>query len=199
MPLTKQRLTPDLQRQVVAYIRAGSYPHVAAEAAGIPAEVFDDWLRKGSLQRAKKHYQQFRAAVLAAQAQARLSAEIAVLRDDPKTWLTKGPGKETPDKPGWSGVVKPLISLTDNRSVNLLSDPTSSALITLLLNALAQFPEARKAAVEALNGVQPIKALPAPRSLVSDEICQRKGLSEACEGVVVIDAVVEGDNDTAPG
>jgi hypothetical protein len=37
--------------------------------------------------------------------------------------------------------------------VNLLQDPQSAALIQLLLAALAPFPEARKAAVRALNGM----------------------------------------------
>jgi hypothetical protein len=80
-----------------------------------------------------------------------------VFDEDPKTWLTRGPGKDAPGRPGWSGVVKPIINV-DNRQVNMLQDPTANALLTLLFEALTPFPDARKAVADALNGVRPIKA-----------------------------------------
>jgi hypothetical protein len=158
-------LTAEITRTITAYIRSGAYPAVAAEAAGVPAPVFRAWLARGDKPRAPAAYRDLRAAVTAAAAQARVTAELACFTDDPKTWLTKGPGRETAETPGWSGVVRPIVALTDNRSVNLLTDPTSSAILTLLLAALVPFPEARRAAIDALNSTAPrrvIPSLPAP-------------------------------------
>ncbi len=159
-----------VQRTIAAYVRAGAYPAVAAEAAGVPAAVFRAWMERGAGRRARAAYRAFRAAVIEASAQARVTAELACFTDDPKTWLTKGPGRETAETPGWSGVVRPVVALTDNRSVNLLTDPTSSALLTMMLAALAPYPEARRALIEALNGAAPkprvIPALPAPAAPV---------------------------------
>ena len=155
------RLTPEIQRTIVAFIRAGAYPHTAAEAAGIPAALFRSWMEAGAKRKGRAVYRGFRAAVTEAAAQARVTAELACFTDDPKTWLTKGPGRETAETPGWSGVVRPVVALTDNRSVNLLTDPTSSALLTMLLGALSPFPEARRAAIDALNGAAERKVIPA--------------------------------------
>jgi hypothetical protein len=152
MPAFVVKLTAAVQGQLCAFIRAGAYPHVAAEAAGVPAAVFDAWLEIGGGKRAPKLYRNFRRAVKEAQAQARAAAEMKVYADDPKTWLTRGPGKETPTAAGWSTQVKPLVQLNDNRTVtNLLSDPTMSALMTLILGALSDHPDARRAVIDALN------------------------------------------------
>lgn len=156
------KLTAAVQRDIVAFVRAGAYPGTAAEAAGVPQEVFRHWMELGAKRRGPKRYRAFRAAVVEAAAQARVTAELAVFQDDPKTWLTKGPGRETADTPGWSGVVRPVVALTDNRSVNLLADPMASALLTMLLAALTPFPEARRAAIEALNNSTRRPALPPP-------------------------------------
>ncbi len=146
------KLSADLQRTIAAYVRSGAYPGTAAEAAGVPREVFAQWMELGGKRRGPRRYREFRRAITEAAAQARVAAELAVFQDDPRTWLTKGPGRETADTPGWSGVVRPVVALTDNRSVNLLADPSASALLTMLLAALAPFPEARRAAIDALNG-----------------------------------------------
>jgi len=154
-------LTPEVQRTIAAYVRAGAYPTVAAEAAGVHAAVFRSWMEAGRAKRGARKYREFFAAVTEAVAQARVAAEMACFADDPKTWLTKGPGRETQDTPGWSGVVRPIVALTDNRSVNLLTDPTSSAILTMLLAALSPFPEARRAAIDALNGTARRPSFPA--------------------------------------
>ncbi len=99
---------------------------------------------------------------------------MAVLSDKPDLWLTKGPGKDRADSPGWSGVVKPLVQV-DNRSVNLLADPTSAALLQLLLAALAPFPEARRAALAALNGDPTPPRLPARVVEATVEVEDRAG------------------------
>ena len=46
-------LTPELQGRIVAFVRAGGYPHVAAEAAGVPRHVFERWLKRGGRRKAR--------------------------------------------------------------------------------------------------------------------------------------------------
>ena len=100
------RLTPELQRQILAAIRAGGYPHIAAQAFDVPPELFGDWLQRGA-QSARAPWRGLARAVLAAHAQARLRAEIDVLARGPRYWLEHGPGRERPDKPGWSSAIAP--------------------------------------------------------------------------------------------
>ena len=161
-PAAVLRLTADLVGTIAAYVRAGAYPWVAAEAAGVPSALFDAWLVKGQRRCGSgRLYRQLWAAVRTAAAEARIAAEVAMHRDRPDLWLTRGPGKEGQGRPGWSGVVKPLIQVNEQRVVNLLADPGSSAVLTVLLNALAAFPEARKAAVAALNTAgEPARSAP---------------------------------------
>ena len=99
-------LTPELQGRIVAFVRAGGYPHVAAEAAGVPRRVFDRWLKRGGRRKARQPYRGFAAAVREAAAQARLRAEVAVFDKRPLDWLKCGPGKEAPRRPGWSAAPK---------------------------------------------------------------------------------------------
>jgi hypothetical protein len=145
------RLTAGIQRTICAYIRSGAYPEIAAAAAGVDVATFRHWRALGTRRKARKIYKEFVAAVAVASAEARVAAELGVFKDDPKTWLTKGPGRETQDAAGWSGVVRPLLALSDNRTINLLADPGASAILTMLLAALVPYPEARKAVIAALN------------------------------------------------
>src|SRR5438094_6168105 len=101
------RLTLELHRQIVAAIRAGGYPHIAAQAFGVPAVVWDEWLRRGTAPAARPPYRWFARDVQQAHAQARLRAEIHVLGEAPKLWLEHGPGRDRADCPGWAGAVKP--------------------------------------------------------------------------------------------
>src|SRR5207244_4277507 len=83
------------------------FPHVAAEAAGVPKEVFDNWLKKAEKRGTKAPYCAFGDAVRTAVAQARLAAEMKAFQDDPIAWLKSGPGKERPGAPGWTTTIKP--------------------------------------------------------------------------------------------
>ncbi len=67
MARPRYRLTPALQEQIVAYIRAGGFPHVAAEAAGLPRRVFKRWLERGQRSDAPPDYRAFALAVMEAQ------------------------------------------------------------------------------------------------------------------------------------
>src|SRR5258708_39567226 len=135
------RLTAALEQTVAAYIRAGGFPHVAAEAAGVPRAVFDDWLRRGSAARPGVKYRRFSDAVRLAQAQARLGAEIAALKDKPLDWLKAGPGNERPEAPGWSALAKAQAGRA--RPTPLLLQPESQAFLRLLLRAVDAHPEAK--------------------------------------------------------
>jgi hypothetical protein len=95
-------LTPELQGRIVAFVRAGGFPHVAAEAAGVPQHVFERWLKRGGRGKVRQPYRDFADAVREAAAQARLKAEVGVFDKRPLDWLKCGPGKETPRRPGWS-------------------------------------------------------------------------------------------------
>jgi hypothetical protein len=107
MTRPRYRLTPALEAQILAYIRGGGFPIVAAEAAGLPRRVFARWLRRGQRADAPPEYRRFARAVMEAQAQARLHAELTTMSDKPLDWLKAGPGKDSADNPGWANPGKP--------------------------------------------------------------------------------------------
>ncbi|MGH7173174.1 MAG: hypothetical protein ACRELF_01485 [Gemmataceae bacterium] len=102
MARQRYRLTVALQEKIAAFIRAGGFAHVAAEAAGLPREVFARWLERGERAGAPANYRTFARAIREAEAQARLQAELNVRGEKPLDWLKAGPGKDRADKPGWS-------------------------------------------------------------------------------------------------
>ncbi len=132
---------------IVAYVRAGGYPHVAAEAAGVPQELFEEWLRKGEAGRPLK-YKQFVEALRQAEAQARLAAEAKALKEKPMDWLKAGPGKETAARPGWSALAKPHAGAV--KETPLLLRPDVQTFLRALLTALEPHPEARAAVAAVL-------------------------------------------------
>lgn len=93
-------LNEKMRQQIVASIRLGAYLWVAAAAAGIDPRTLLYWLQKG--RDGIEPYIQLFHEVEEAQGFARLSAETRVHRDDPKFWLRVGPGRERPDRPGWT-------------------------------------------------------------------------------------------------
>ncbi len=155
------KLTPDIQRSIAAFVTAGGFPHVAAEAIGIPAAVYHRWMERGNPMNRprawKPHalYTPLWQAVMQARAQARLTAEVQALRQEAVKWLMQGPGKETPDSPGWSQMVRPSPP-PEGREINLLLEPQMQGVFAAMLQVLAPFPEARAALADALAGGQPI-------------------------------------------
>jgi hypothetical protein len=137
------------QQSIAAYVRAGGFPHIAAEAAGVPAAVFDDWMRRGRSPRARPVCREFFLEVTKAAAQARLGAEIAALKDKPMDWLKSGPGKEAKDRPGWTTTVKPFLA-DGTTSGDPLLRAQVQALVARLLDVLAPYPEARARLAEEL-------------------------------------------------
>jgi hypothetical protein len=149
-----RRLTPALEEQILGYIRAGGYPHVAAEAAGVSQDRFADWLERGRQPNAREPYRSFARHVSQAAAQARLKAEIEARDKDPRFWLRYGPGRETPDSPGWTGQVKPTAGAARG-TADVLTSPEWGQAWFVILSALESFPEARAAAAEAMNRLEP--------------------------------------------
>ena len=80
------KLTPEVHQQIVAFIRAGAYDWVAAEAAGIGKSTFYRWLERGAARAAEPH-RTFLVDVRQARAQSRVAAETEVRRDQPLAWL----------------------------------------------------------------------------------------------------------------
>jgi hypothetical protein len=147
-------ITPRFIKDVTAFIRAGGFAHVAAEAAGVPADVFDAWLARGhkKVRRVSNPlYRQLHDEVRTAKAQARLKAEMAVLEDNPAKWLQQGPGKEKPEQEGWTVPVKPIVR-EGNQTINVLLSPQMQGLFATILQLLEPYPEARARIAEALAG-----------------------------------------------
>src|SRR5438105_2663684 len=103
------RLTPEVETEIVNYILTGGFPHICAEAAGIPARVFAQWLAKGRKRTCREKYRIFARNVAKTVAQARMHAEGAVYNKDPAGWLAKGPGRDRPGLPGWSQPVRAVV------------------------------------------------------------------------------------------
>src|SRR6266511_87402 len=103
----RHQLTPQVQADICAFIRSGGFPAVAAEAAGIPLNVFERWMRSGRAARPVPVYRDFYEAVRTAMAHARLRAENRAFEQSAVTWLKSGPGKETAHFPGWTSPARP--------------------------------------------------------------------------------------------
>lgn len=150
MSASTPRLTPELQGRIASFVRAGGYPHVAAEAAGVSSRTFRNWLRRGSRAGAKPPYRGFVADLRQAAAQARLRAEVGIIDKRPLDWLKCGPGKETPRRPGWSAAPKAQVAVRA-RDTNALADPSFQRIGAQLLDALKPFPEARAALADQMG------------------------------------------------
>lgn len=139
-------LTPAVQTTIVAYLRGGGFPQVAAEAAGVPWRRFERWLRRGRRRNAPREYRAFALAVMQAGAQARLQAEVAVFKARPLDWLKCGPGKTADRSPGWTTAARPPVVKVE---VSRL-EAELRRIVAAVQAALAPFPEAAAAVARAL-------------------------------------------------
>jgi hypothetical protein len=154
------RLTPAVAGRIVGFILAGGFPHVAAAAAGVPAEVFADWLERGRERGARAPYRSLVRQVEEAAAQARLKAEVEIREKDPRFWLRHGPGRETPDAPGWTAPARPETATAGSEGNRLLESPEWDQVWRAMWGALEAFPEARAALAEALRQLPMILGKP---------------------------------------
>lgn len=98
-------LTPEIERTILAYIEAGAWDYVAAEAAGIEDRTFRDWMARGE----GRHPTRTKTPALAAfakrvreaRARSRAAREIEVATADPKFWLGRL-GRSKPGREGWT-------------------------------------------------------------------------------------------------
>ena len=139
-------LTLERHKAIVAAIRAGAFDWIAAEANGIDRETFKLWMRTGA-RRKREPYLSFVRDVRAARAQARLSAELEVRKDQPFSWLRFGPGREREGEAGWteSSEIKHL------GSVGVLYSQEWTVIAVAIEAALEKFPEAKLAVAEAMK------------------------------------------------
>ena len=144
---TPVRLDAAVQQSIVAYVRAGGFAEVAAEAAGVRRRTFLTWMRKGTDPKGKPRYRAFAQAVRQAQAQARLGAEVSARNDKPLDWLRNGPGRETADQRGWTSNARPTASKASGAA---LLQAEVRDLVGRVMTALEAHPEARAALAEEL-------------------------------------------------
>jgi hypothetical protein len=142
-------ISAQAQTAILSYVRAGGFPMVAAEAAGVPRRDYLEWMRRGGQPRGGKKYRAFYLAVAQAHAQARLKAELEVFQNRPLDWLRYGPGRDEPGAPGWGVAVKPAPQQDDDAQFTL-DHPLVAALVEELKAALEPFPEACAAASDVL-------------------------------------------------
>ena len=155
MAQSRYRLTAALQERIVAYVRAGGFPHIAAEAAGLPRQVFARWLARGQRADAPPAYREFARAIMEAQAQARLHAELTALTDKPLDWLKAGPGKDSADNPGWTNPGKPRSASAEGSDKGQIQAEVL-ALLGRCAEALAAYPDARAALAAWIAELPPV-------------------------------------------
>lgn len=153
MRTLRHHLTPQVAHEIVSFIRAGGYPQVAAEAAGIPGDVFERWLERGRRRHARGTYRTFAGQVRQAAAVARLGAEVEALKKDPRFWLRHGPGRETEARRGWTGPVRP--TALPGPAGGMPAGEECVRLVTTILDALGPFPEAHDAILRAIDAPEP--------------------------------------------
>jgi len=138
---------------ILASLRAGGFPQIAAAAYGVPQNIFARWLSRGRSRKQSGPFRAFARQLGEAAARARLKAEMAVYRDDPRFWLRHGPGKETRQAPGWPAPAKPLFEIGDDRTSELLTSPVFHALHVALRRALQLHPDVLGVVSSALDSV----------------------------------------------
>jgi len=139
-------LTPERHKAIVAAIRAGAFDWIAAEANGIDRQTFKLWMRKG-MRTKREPYLSFVNEVRTARAQARLSAEIEVRKEQPFSWLRFGPGRERDGEEGWTESSE----IKHSGSVGVIYSQEWTIISVAIEAALESYPEAKLAVAEALK------------------------------------------------
>jgi len=135
--------TPEITQMISSYLQAGGTPAIAAQAAGISEQTFNQWVAKGKTTKAPKALKAFYKAVEQAHAQARLRAEIAAFNDKPLEWLKSGPCKGEVEWGKRASGKKPV--------VDPLPQLHTQKFLQLLLKVLEAYPDARKALADAMH------------------------------------------------
>ena len=133
------KLTPELENQILSFIRAGAWPHEACRAAGVPDRVYTRWLDPSHT---RGRLYEFQNKLKQAQAIARIVAAQAVKKEDPFKWLANGPARDAPGEPGWAAMSNP-VEVADLKSIDPLQFPEFVKFVNAVRIVMATFPEAR--------------------------------------------------------
>ncbi|MBX9677547.1 MAG: hypothetical protein K2X38_02205 [Gemmataceae bacterium] len=136
--MPRLRLTAPLIEQIAAGVRAGGYPHVVAQAWGVPKATFEGWMGKGV--KGNGMCVLLAKTMGVAHAQARLRAEMTISREDSRIWLEHGPARDQPGNPGWSSSAR----LAPSAEPSLFAHVPMVALIRDAVGQLGEHPEARQ-------------------------------------------------------
>jgi hypothetical protein len=135
------RLTPELEHQILAFIRAGSFVHDAFRAAGVPDRAWQRWMDPAHT---RGKFYNLQNKIKQAQATARIIAAQSVKKDDPFKWLANGPARDAPGEPGWAAMANP-VEPTATGKIDPLQFPEFVRFVNNVRIVMALFPEARKA------------------------------------------------------
>ena len=90
------QFAPEIYAKMILLIRCGSTIQVSAERCGINPSTFHDWVYRGGkdlLDEEDTYYSRFFLDVRRAVATRRSEVEIQLSEEDPKRWLSHGPGR----------------------------------------------------------------------------------------------------------
>jgi len=143
--MPRLQLTAGLIEQIASGVRAGGYPHVSAQAWGVPKAKFDEWIAKGAKGRGKCGL--LATTMNQAHAQARLRSEMSISREEARIWLEHGPGRDQPGNPGWSSSARAAVA-TEN---SILSNAALVSALGQAVGALSEHPEARQHIAQSIH------------------------------------------------
>lgn len=148
------RPTVEMTSNIVAFIRAGGFPEVAAMAVGLSSATFAAWMELGSQPTAPVEFQEFRATILRTQAQVRLVAEAEVRQSKPLDWLRCGPGRARDDREGWANPARAK-PRTEPGGIPPQTLALVQELVARLLTVLGPYPELREKLAQELADFVP--------------------------------------------
>jgi len=103
-------LTNEIAETIIGFVGAGSFGYVAAEAAGISARTFREWMARGEGTHPPRpctpKLRKFAKNVRKAEAEDRVGAEARLHQDHPDKWL-KCLARSRPEREGWTDVGTP--------------------------------------------------------------------------------------------
>jgi len=108
-PVGAIKLTADMEDTMIAYVEAGAADYVAAEAVGIDARTFRNYLQRGRgehpTQRRTARLTSLARRVMEAKARARAAREIDAAEHHVPFWLTHM-ARSKPGREGWTDPVE---------------------------------------------------------------------------------------------
>jgi hypothetical protein len=130
-PVGSIKLTADMEAIITSYIEAGAADYIAAEAAGIDARTFRDYLARGRKAHSSRaptpQLVRFEKNVMQAKARARAAREIEAAEHHVPFWLTHM-ARSRPGREGWTD---PMEDEQDGEAPDLYQPSLEEAAETL--------------------------------------------------------------------